>query len=139
VHLPDGSSANARTPAVAQAVRAYLGGDTVDAACSKNNLALPPPSTTVTNPVDPSELACGDVGMFRDHYVVALSSVKALPNGQVVTLGSVASSPDFLGWIDPTTTTAAAAGPHPAPPPSSPPSSPPADALADATPPVPAG
>ena len=104
VRLPDGSSANARTPAAAQAVQAYLGGDTVDAAYRKNNLTLPPPGTPVTDPVDPSQLVCGDVGIFRDHYVVALSSVKALANGQVVALGSVASSPDFLGWIDPTAT-----------------------------------
>jgi hypothetical protein len=136
VRLPDGSSASARTPAAAQAVEAYLGGDTVDAAYSKNNLALPPPGTPVTDPVDPSRLACGDVGIFKDHYVVALSSVKALANGQVVPLGSVASSPDFLGWIDPTAT---AGRPQPAPPPPAAPSSPPADALADAAPAVPAG
>ncbi|AGB26863.1 Biofilm regulator BssS (plasmid) [Mycobacterium sp. JS623] len=136
VRLPDGSSATARTPAAAQAVTAYLGGDTVDAAYSKNNLALPPPGTPVTDPVDPSQLACGDVGIFKDHYVVALSSVKALANGQVVPLGSVASSPDFLGWIDPTAT---AARPHPAPPPPAVPPSPAPDALADAASAVPAG
>ncbi len=135
VALPDGSTADARTPAAAQAVRAYLAGDTVDGAYTKNDLALPPPGTPVTNPVDPSELCCGDVGIFRDHYVVALSSVKAVANGQVVPLGSVASSPDFLGWIDPTST---ASGTHPAPPPPPTPPSPTADALADAAPPVPA-
>ncbi|MBP1823028.1 DUF4226 domain-containing protein [Mycobacterium sp. OAE908] len=136
VRLPDGSSANARTAAAAQAVTAYLGGDTVDAAYSKNNLALPPPGTPVTDPVDPSQLACGDVGIFKDHYVVALSSVKALANGQVVPLGSVASSPDFLGWIDPTAT---AARPQPAPPPPTAPPTPAAEALADAASAVPAG
>jgi hypothetical protein len=46
--------------------------------------------------------------MFKDHYVVALSSVKALQDGQVVPLSSVASGPDFLGWMDPS--------PSPAPP-----------------------
>ncbi|MBE1551860.1 hypothetical protein GGC64_005947 [Mycobacterium sp. OAS707] len=136
VRLPDGSSANARTPAAAQAVTAYLGGDTVDAAYSKNNLALPPPGTPVTDPVDPSQLACGDVGIFKDHYVVALSSVKALANGQVVPLGSVASSPDFLGWIDPTATSGR---PQPAPPPPTAPPPPAPDALADAASAVPAG
>jgi hypothetical protein len=39
--------------------------------------------------------------MFKDHYVVALSSVKALQDGQVVALSAVASGPDFLGWMDP--------------------------------------
>ena len=136
VRLPDGSSANARTPAAAQAVRAYLGGDTVDGAYSRNNLTLPPPGTPVTDPVDPSQLACGDVGVFRDHYVVALSSVKALANGQVVPLGSVASSPDFLGWIDPTATSGR---PLPAPLPPTTPPSPTPDAPSDAAPPVAAG
>jgi hypothetical protein len=136
VRLPDGSSADARTPAAARAVRAYLGGDTVDGAYSKYNLTLPPPGTPVTSPVDPSELACGDVGVFRDHYVVALSSVKALANGQVVPLGSVASSPDFLGWIDPTATTG-----HPLPAPSPPTTSPSwtPDTAAVLAPPTPAG
>jgi hypothetical protein len=136
VKLPDGSSANARTPAAAQAVAAYLGGDTVEAAYSKNNLALPPPGTPVTDPVDPSRLACGDVGIFKDRYVVALSSVKALAGGQVVALGSVSSSPDFLGWMDPTATSGRAG--HAAVPPAAAPS-PPADGLADAAPAVPAG
>jgi len=62
----------------------------------------------VTNPVDPSALSCGAIGMFKDHYVVALSSVKALQNGQVVQLSTVASGPGFLGWMDPAATPAAA-------------------------------
>jgi Domain of unknown function (DUF4226) len=108
VQLPDGSTANARTPALAQAVKAYLGGTPVDAAYRQAGIELPPPGTPVGNPVDPPQLSCGFLGMFKDHYVVALSSVKALQDGQVVPLGSVASSPDFLGWIDPSAVGAAA-------------------------------
>ncbi|BBZ15059.1 DUF4226 domain-containing protein [Mycobacterium branderi] len=102
VALPDGSTANARTPTLAQAVKAYLAGNPVDAAYRQAGIELPPPGTPVTNPVNPSQLSCGLIGMFKDHYVVALSSVKALQDGQVVPLSSVASSPDFLGWVDPT-------------------------------------
>jgi len=100
VSLPDGSSATARTPALAQAVKAHLAGTPVEAAYRAAGIGLPPPGTPVTNPVDPSSLSCGAIGVFKDHYVVALSSVKAYQDGQVVPLGSVASSPDFLGWID---------------------------------------
>jgi hypothetical protein len=114
VKLPDGSSATARNPQAAQAIRDYLAGDTVDASYRKNGIQLPPPGTPITHPVDPSRLACGDLAMFDDHYVPVLSSVKAYLNGQVVPLGSVASSPDFLGWIDPT---AAVAGATPSTPP----------------------
>jgi hypothetical protein len=118
VSLPDGSSATARTPALAQAVKAHLAGTPVDAAYRAAGIGLPPPGTPVTNPVDPSALSCGAIGMFKDHYVVALSSVKAYQDGQVVPLAAVASSPDFLGWVDPTAVGAAgAAVPGPAAPP----------------------
>jgi hypothetical protein len=101
VSLPDGSTATARTAALAGAVKSYLGGTPVDAAYRQAGIDLPPPGTPVTDPVDPSALSCGAIGMFKDHYVVALSPVKALQNGQVVSLSTVASGPDFLGWMDP--------------------------------------
>jgi hypothetical protein len=102
VNLPDGSTANARTPQAAQAVRDYLAGGTVDAAYRQNGMTLPPVGTPVTNPVDPTRLACGDIAMFKDHYEPLLSSIKGYLNGQVVPLSQVTSSPDFLGFIDPT-------------------------------------
>jgi hypothetical protein len=128
VKLPDGSPGTARSPQTAQAIRDYLAGDTIDAAYRKNGIQLPPPGTPVTSPVDPSHLSCGDVAMFKDHYVPVLSAVKAFVNGQVVPLGSVSSSPDFLGFIDPTAATAAAAASTPAGPPVSALVSPPAPA-----------
>ncbi|SBS76616.1 conserved hypothetical protein [uncultured Mycobacterium sp.] len=116
VKLPDGSTATARTPAAAQAVRDYLAGGTVDAAYHQNGMTLPPVGTPVTAPVDPTRLTCGDVAMFKDHYEPILSSVKGYLNGQVVPLSQVASSPDFLGFIDPTAAASAAtAAPAPAP------------------------
>ncbi|PXX01542.1 DUF4226 domain-containing protein [Mycolicibacterium moriokaense] len=109
VSLPDGSTATARTAALAEAVKSYLGGTPVDAAYRQAGIDLPPPGTPVTNPVDPSALSVGAIGMFKDHYVVALSPVKALQDGQVVPLATVAAGPDFLGWMDP------AAAPTPTP------------------------
>jgi hypothetical protein len=53
--------------------------------------------------------------MFKDHYVPVLSGVKAYLGGQVVPLGSVSSSPDFLGWIDPTAAVTSAGPPAAAP------------------------
>ena len=103
VQLPDGSTANARTPSAAQAVRAYLAGTPLEAAYRQVGIELPPPGTPVAVPIAPSELAAGDVGMFADHYVVALGAAKALKDGQVVPLASVSSSPDFLGWMRPAT------------------------------------
>lgn len=117
VALPDGSSTTAKTPALAGAVRAYLSGTAVDEAYRQAGMALPPPGTPVTTPADPADLSCGYLGMFTDHYVVAASAVKAVENGTVVPLSTVASSPNFLGWLDPTTL---AAHPAPAPAPPSP-------------------
>ncbi|KAA0093560.1 DUF4226 domain-containing protein [Mycolicibacterium sp. P1-18] len=115
VALPDGSDTTAKTPALAGAVRAYLSGTAVDEAYRQAGMALPPPGTPVTTPADPAQLSCGYLGMFTDHYVVAASAVKAIQDGQVVPLSEVASSPNFLGWLDPTTL--AAMQPKPADPP----------------------
>jgi hypothetical protein len=116
VQLPDGSTVNARTPAIAAAVRACLAGAPLDAAYRQAGIELPPPGTPVTNPVDPAALTAGSIGMFKDHYVVALSSAKALQDGQVVSLSSAAAGPDFLGWVDPSALGAPAATPPVAPP-----------------------
>ena len=119
VALPDGSSASAKTPALASAVKSYLAGTPLDAAYQQANIELPPPGTPVTNPIDPNQLSAGYLGMFKDHYVVALSAAKALKDGQVVSLASAAAGPDFLGWIDPSTLVAGqqpAATPTAAPP-----------------------
>ncbi len=111
VSLPDGSTGTARTDALAEAVKSYLGGTPVDAAYRDAGVSLPPPGTPVTDPIDPSTLTCGAIGMFKDHYVVAVSSAKALQDGQVVPLSSVASGPGFLGWMDPAATHVPATAP----------------------------
>jgi hypothetical protein len=115
VQLPDGSTVSARSPAVAAALKAYLAGAPLDVAYRQAGIDLPPPGTAVTNPLDPGALTAGAIGMFKDHYVVALSPAKALQDGQVVSLSSAASGPDFLGWMDPSAVAA------PAPPPTAPP------------------
>jgi hypothetical protein len=115
VPLPDGSTATARNPAVAAALKAYLAGTPLDVAYRQAGIDLPPPGTPVTNPLDPSALTAGAIGMFKDHYVVALSPAKALQDGQVVSLSSAASGADFLGWMDPSAVAA------PTPPPTAPP------------------
>ena len=113
VALPDGSTVDARTPPLAAALTANLSGQPIDAAYRDAGIELPPPGTPVTKPVDPARLSAGMIGMFTDHYVVALSSVKALQDGQVVPLSTAGSGPNFLGWMDPAA--AAAAQPVPVP------------------------
>ena len=81
MQLPDGSTVNARTPAIAAAVKSYLAGTPLDAAYRQAGIELPPPGTPVTSPADPAALTAGAIGMFKDHYVVALSAAKALQDG----------------------------------------------------------
>ncbi len=102
VALPDGSTAEARSPLGAEAVRAILNGSSVSEGYAQQGVNLPPPGTPVTDPVPPTQLKAGDVGVWKDHMVMALGNKQVLVNGQVQPQESVGSGPDFLGWIDPT-------------------------------------
>lgn len=102
VTLPDGSTVTTSNASVAKAVNAYLHGTPLDAAFKDAGMTLPPPGTPITTgAVDRTQVGCGTIGMFGDHYVVALSSSKAFSDGQIVPLAQVASGPGFQGWFDP--------------------------------------
>lgn len=102
VKLPDGSVAHARNSQEAIAARAAVGGATVGDAYKSAGVDLPPAGTPVTDPLPPTQLKAGDVGVWKDHLVMALGDGKVLVNGQVQPQDSLGSGPDFLGWIDPT-------------------------------------
>jgi len=115
VQLPDNSVTEARTAQAAEAVRSALNGTPVAEAWQQAaGVTLPPAGTPVTDPVPPTQLKAGDVGMWKDHLVMALGDGKVLVSGQVQPLESVSSGPDFLGWFDPTAT-AKAGAPAPTP------------------------
>jgi Domain of unknown function (DUF4226) len=102
VKLPDGTVAQARTDQGATAARAALGGANVADAYHQAGIEIPPAGTPVTDPVPPTQLKAGDVGVWKDHLVMALGDGKVLVSGQVQPQDSLTSGPDFLGWIDPT-------------------------------------
>lgn len=103
VQLPSGDVVEARSAQGAQAVQAALNGAPVSEAWQQAaGIALPPAGTPVTDPVPPTKLMAGDVGMWKDHQVLALGNGKVLVSGQEQPLESVGSGPDFLGWFDPT-------------------------------------
>ncbi|MDP7707391.1 DUF4226 domain-containing protein [Mycobacterium sp. TY815] len=101
VSLPDGTTADARSAQGATAVKAALNGASVTDAWRQAGVTVPPPGTPVTAPIPPTKLQAGDVGVWKDHLVMALGSGKVLVSGQVQPLTSVGSGPDFLGWTDP--------------------------------------
>jgi hypothetical protein len=139
VRLPDGSTAHAPNPQAATALRAALTGASVSDAYQQAGITLPPPGSPVLDPVPPGQLKAGDVGVWKDHIVMALGDGKVLVSGQVQPQSSVGSGPDFLGWMEPTKPQhgdqpgSASSPPPPAPPgpsewapPGGPPSAPPA-------------
>lgn len=128
VSLPGGGDTEARTVQGAQAVKAALGGATVADAWHQAGVTVPPPGTPVTEPIPPTKLKAGDVGIWQDHLVMALGNGKVLVSGQPQPLSSVGTGPDFLGWMDPSALApkgGAPATPPAAAPPQQPPAAPP--------------
>ena len=123
VKLPDGTTAHAPSEQAATALRAALNGASVSDAYQQAGITLPPAGSPVLDPVAPGKLLAGDVGMWKDHMVMALGDGKVLVSGQVQPQSSVGSGPDFLGWMRPATG-ADTAGATP-PPPSGPQAPPP--------------
>ena len=78
-------------------------------------MTIPPPGTAVTDPVDPSQLTPGDIGMFTDRHALALGESRALVNGQIQHISTV-SGPSFLGWEHPPVPVSAPASDKPDPP-----------------------
>jgi hypothetical protein len=107
VKLPDGTTTQAPNGQAATAARAALNGANPADAYQQAGVALPPPGTPVINPVAPGELQPGDIGVWKDHQVMALGDSKVLVDGQVQPESSIGSSPDFLGWMRPTQQSAA--------------------------------
>ncbi|ORB84829.1 hypothetical protein B1987_14700 [Mycobacterium kansasii] len=110
VTLPNGELVTAANPQLAAAIKAAAYGVPIPDAFQQQGIDLPPLGTKVAGPLDPSRLEPGDVGRFVDRYVLALGRGKALLDGQIQQVSSIAG-PSFLGWEHPpasATTTAPA-------------------------------
>ena len=100
VTLPDGETVTAASPQLAAAIKAAAGGASIADAFHQQGITIPPPGTAVTNPIDPLQVAPGDIGMFTDRHALALGHDKALLDGQIQHIATV-SGPSFLGWEHP--------------------------------------
>jgi hypothetical protein len=108
VTLPNGDTVTAASPQLAAAIKAAAGGTPIPDAFRQQGITIPPPGTAVADPVDPSRLTPGDIGIFADHHALALGNSKALLNGQIHHISTV-KGPGFLGWEHPPTPAAATA------------------------------
>src|SRR5271156_3529041 len=108
VTLPDGETLTAASPQLAAAIEAAAGGTPIAEAFRHEGITIPPPGTAVPDPVDPSLLTPGDIGMFTDRHALALGPSRALVNGQIQHISTV-NGPSFLGWEHPPVPVTAAA------------------------------
>jgi hypothetical protein len=115
VTLPTGETVTAANPQLAAAIKAAAGGVPIADAFRQEGITIPPPGTAVSDPVDPSRLAPGDIGMFTDRHALALGQSEALLNGQIQHISTV-NGPSFLGWEHPPGPIATAAPDRTAPP-----------------------
>jgi hypothetical protein len=98
--LPNGETLTAASPQLAAAIEAAASGTPIADAFRQEGMTIPPPGTAVSDPVDPSRLAPGDIGMFTDRHALALGDSRALVNGQIQHISTV-NGPGFLGWEHP--------------------------------------
>jgi hypothetical protein len=98
--LPNGETLTASSPQLAAAIEAAAAGTPIADAFQHEGITIPPPGTAVPDPVDPTQLAPGDIGMFTDRHALALGESRALVNGQIQHISTV-TGPSFLGWEHP--------------------------------------
>ena len=115
VTLPTGETVTAANPQLAAAIKAAAGGMPIADAFRQEGITIPPPGTAVSDPVDPSRLAPGDIGMFTDRHALALGQSEAVLNGQIQHISTV-NGPSFLGWEHPPGPIATAVPDRTAPP-----------------------
>ena len=72
VTLPNGETVTAANPQLAAAIKEAAGGTPIADAFRQEGITIPPPGTAVTDPVDPSRLTPGDIGMLTDRHALAL-------------------------------------------------------------------
>jgi Domain of unknown function (DUF4226) len=98
--LPDGETVQAASPQLAAAITAAVGGAPIPEAFQQQGITIPSPGTAVVDPIEPSRVSPGDIGIFVDRHALALGPGKALLDGQIQHIATV-SGPNFLGWEHP--------------------------------------
>jgi Domain of unknown function (DUF4226) len=98
--LPNGETVTAASPELAAVIKAAASGTPIADAFRQQGISIPPPGTAVADPIDPSQVQPGDIGMFTTRHALALGRSEALVDGQIQQI-SVVTGPSFLGWEHP--------------------------------------
>ena len=108
ITLPDGGTVTPASPEIAAAIKAAVGGMPIADAFREQGITIPTPGTAVPEPLDPSRLTPGDIGMFTNRHALSLGESRALLDGQIQHISTV-KGPSFLGWEHPPAPVTAAA------------------------------
>lgn len=100
VTLPDGDTVIASSPQLASAIAAAVTGTPIPDAFRQQGMIISPLGTPIAKPLASAEITAGDIGIFTDHYVLALGNNKALLNGEIQHISAVQGE-TFLGWEHP--------------------------------------
>ena len=100
VDLPDGHSVIAPNPKLAAVITAALAGTPIAEAFSAQGITIPAPGSAIANPVEPTDLLPGDVGLFTDRHALALGDGNILLDNKIQTTTSI-SGLGFIGWQHP--------------------------------------
>ncbi|TXI56291.1 DUF4226 domain-containing protein [Mycolicibacterium mageritense] len=141
IDLKDGSHVTAADLSRKGATESMLEGTPYGEALRLNNLTAPPPGTTLTNYLSPSQLQPADYAMYQDKLVGVLGPDKWVgSDGRIQPLNTLPQD-GFQGFGRPTSAGGTAAPAAPAPPGVAPPppAAAPASPVQQQTPPPPAG
>ena len=100
VELPGGQSVIAPSPQLAAVIAAAVAGTPIPDAFGAQGITIPAPGTAVSEPIEPSRLAPGDIGLFTDRHALALGEGNALLDNRIQPVAGM-SIFGFLGWQHP--------------------------------------
>lgn len=100
VALPDGQTVTAPTPELAAVIRDAIGGTPIPDAFGDQGITIAPPGSSVADPVEPTGLVAGDIGILADRHALALGNGTAVLDGRIQPIADV-TGPGFIGWQHP--------------------------------------
>ena len=100
VVLPDGQTITAPNQKLAAVITAAVAGTPISEAFSAQGITIPAPGSSISNPVEPTNLAPGDVGLFTDRHALALGGGKVLLDSQIQPVTAMPGT-GFIGWQHP--------------------------------------
>lgn len=98
--VPQADAVAAPAPELEKVITAAVAGTPIAEAFSAEGITIPAAGSPIAEPVDPAQLAAGDIGIFADRHALALGNGKALLDNQIQPVTAI-GGPGFIGWQHP--------------------------------------